>query len=95
MPVTRGPCTERREAPTHRDYLSRCDRDVRWSSSLTVSFARIHIAMDVDDSLLGLLVFFFFFFFFFFFEVRSNFQFHDLDRSANRFLEFRKLENRR
>lgn len=53
MPVTRGPCTERREAPTHRDYLSRCDRDVRWSSSLTVSFARIHIAINVDDSLLG------------------------------------------
>lgn len=50
MPVTRGPCTERREAPTHRDYLSRCDRDVRWSSSLTVSFARIHIAVDIDDS---------------------------------------------
>lgn len=63
MPVTRGPCTERREAPTHRDYLSRCDRDVRWSSSLTVSFARIHIAVDVDDSLLGLLVFFLFLFF--------------------------------
>lgn len=64
MPVTRGPCTERREAPTHRDYLSRCDRDVRWSSSLTVSFARIHIAVDVDDSLLGLLIFSIFFFFY-------------------------------
>ncbi|CAD1480928.1 unnamed protein product, partial [Heterotrigona itama] len=43
------------EAPTHCDYLSRCDRDIRWPSFSTTSFA--HIGFDCFEYFLELLSF--------------------------------------